>query len=1070
MGDLALPWILSAVTEGALRAQARRLHDRLVAEPSPSDLDIGASLAATRGVLAHRAGVVAGDRDGYLAGLLAVADGREASGVDRGHVAVAGATAFLFTGQGSQRPGMGRALYAAFPAFAAALDAVRAELDPRLDRPLLEVMFTDDPPPRGGDTVLLNRTDHAQAAIFAFEVAVYRLLRSWDVRPDYLIGHSIGEVAAAHVAGILSLPDACALVAARGRLMQGLRGDGGMVALEASEEETVALLRDEGERVAVAAVNGPTSTVISGDLDAVERIAAGWRARGRRGKRLKVSHAFHSPHMDGMLADFAVALREVSFHPPQIPMISNVTGESASAGLMGTPQYWAEHVRRPVRFAAGLRALHAAGVTGYLEIGPDAALTGMVADGLAGIDPQVAVVATAVARAGSGEVPTLLAALTRLHVHGLGPDWRTVFAGRGRRVDLPTYAFEHRRYWIDEPSGPLDAGALGLLSTGHPIATTAVGLAEDDGVATVLTGRVSTSSHPWLADHTVAGTVVLPGTAFLDLAIGAGERVGAGGVEELVLAAPLALPARGIFDLQVTVGWPDDSGRRAVRIHSRPREGDSGAAEAAGIGESLPAPSAWTRHAEGTLAPGEGGPGPVAPARPDVTRPDVTRPPEEATALDAASLYERLAEAGYDYGPAFQAVRALWRHDGDLYATLRLPEGTDPAGFALHPALLDAALHPLAFEAVGQSPADAAVRIPFTWSGVRLHATGAAEVHVRLRVIDDGAVAIDVADPTGAPVATVERLVLRSVARGSLSAAAPARPTVLHEVTWVASPPAAPGSGGQLPPATGGWAVLGPDDPELRRGLDRAGVTAAVHADLPALRASLDGGPMPAVVVVAPSFPAGGPQDDPSAVRRLTGALLDLLRAWVADDATVASSLVVLTRGAVAARPGDRVDARAQAALWGLVRTAQAEFPDRIVLADLDSARESVPMLPAVVASGEPEVAVRAGDLWTPRLVRSEGEDRLRPPGPSSTWRLDVTEPGTLENLALVPAPDVDTPLAAGQVRVAVRAAGLNFRDVLLALGMYPGTAAFGSEGAGIVVEVAPDVTGLSPGDRVMGL
>ncbi|WP_435845570.1 type I polyketide synthase, partial [Streptomyces hygroscopicus] len=443
-------WLLSGRSADALRSQAARLNAFLLERPELSPLDIGHSLVATRSMFEHRAVVSGANRAELLGGLEAVATGEAAPGVLQGVAGTVVKTAFLFSGQGAQRLGMGRELYEAFPVFARALDEVCAHLDPLLDRPLREVMFAAE---GSADAELLDRTAFTQPALFAVEVALFRLLEHFGVTPDVLIGHSIGEVAAAHVAGVFSLEDACALVAARGRLMQALPEGGAMVAVQASEEEISASLAGREAEVSIAAVNGPTAVVIAGDGTAVRDIAAAWAERGRKTSRLRVSHAFHSPRMDAMLDDFRRVLRGLSFQAPTMALVSNVTGEPAGPEEISSPDYWVRHVREAVRFADGIRALEAQGVTAYLEVGPDGVLSAMARDCLTNASVSAPVVVP-VLRKGRPEPQALMAAVSEAHVHGVAVGWETVFAGRGARtVELPTYPFQRQHYWLEGTSG-----------------------------------------------------------------------------------------------------------------------------------------------------------------------------------------------------------------------------------------------------------------------------------------------------------------------------------------------------------------------------------------------------------------------------------------------------------------------------------------------------------------------------------------------------------------------------------------------------------------------------------------
>ncbi|MFI0797052.1 type I polyketide synthase, partial [Micromonospora rubida] len=523
-GPVALPpapVLLSARTAEALAGQAARWADHLAADDAPRPVDVAVS-SISRAGLEHRAVVLAEGADDLLAGLRALADGEPNGTVTTGAASPRGRVAFLFSGQGAQRAGMGRELSEAFPVFAAALDEVCAQFDPLLPGPLREVMFAEPGTP---DAELLDQTLFTQAGLFAVEVALFRLVASFGITPDLVAGHSIGEIVAAHVAGVFSLADACALVAARGRLMQALPVGGGMLAIAADEASVTASLTELADRLDVAAVNGPTAVVVAGDVDALDELQQAWSERGVPTRRLRVSHAFHSVRMEPMLAEFATVAEGLTYHAPTIPVVSNLTGRVAEPGQLRDPRYWVRHVRGTVRFADAVAALHAEEVGTYLELGPSGVLTAMAQGCLAdrpGDDPAPLLVAAS--RRDRPEPQAVLEALAQLHVHGLAVDWASLLAG-GQRVDLPTYAFQHQRYWLEPAGRWMDVSGAGLGAAAHPLLGAAVSVAGEDMV--VLTGRLSVSTHAWLADHVVGGVVVVPGTALVELAVRAGDEVGA---------------------------------------------------------------------------------------------------------------------------------------------------------------------------------------------------------------------------------------------------------------------------------------------------------------------------------------------------------------------------------------------------------------------------------------------------------------------------------------------------------------------------------------------------------------
>ncbi|MEJ2870700.1 SDR family NAD(P)-dependent oxidoreductase, partial [Actinomycetospora sp. OC33-EN08] len=791
--------------------------------------------------------------------------------------------------------------------------------------------------------------------------------------------------------GGLTVEQGARVVARRATVIrEHLAGHGAMasVPLPAAELELP-------DGLSIAAINGPASTVVSGDVDAVEAFIAHSPVEV---KRIAVDYASHSAHVDAVMDMIVSELDGLTPAAGTTPLFSTVRGELLDTEQMDAG-YWAENLRRPVQLQQAIEALAAESHDIFVEVSPHPVLTGAVGD----TAPDALVVGTL--RRDHGTRQQALLALGALHVRGITPDWDAVIGEATPVKNLPTYAFEHRRFWPRPAPGAGDVTAAGMTDTAHSLVAAAVGLAGRDAV--VLSGRISTAgAQAWLADHVVGGRVFVPGTALLELAVRAGDEIGATAVEELTLHAPLVLDGAVVVQVDVE---PDGDGRAHVGVHSRPEHD----------------PDAWTRHADGVL-----GTTPVEPPTP------VTGPwPPAAEVVDADALYDGLALAGLEYGPTFRGLDAVWRDGDTLHAEVTLPDGAEAAGWAgVHPALLDAALHALAAGADGDDPRP---RLPFSWSGVRVHATGATALRVTLRPTGDDGVSVHATDPSGAPVLSVDSLVLRAAA----------------------TPTATPGTGALYRLA---WPVLETDG-DAASALARYGDDADGRLGAHPVVDDLGSATTDVLVAVG----RGGAHRDPEATHATLHDALALVQHWL-DREDDGRRLVVVTRGAVGPDTGHAPDEPA-AAVWGLVRSAQTEAPDRLVLVDTDGSDASLAALPAALASGEPQLALRDGAVHRLRLSADAPADTLTPPDVAA-WRLESTDPGTIDALDLLAAPDLDRPLAADEVRVAVRAAGVNFRDVMLALGLYPGQVAMGGEAAGVVVEVGADVDDLAVGDQVTGI
>ncbi|WP_326691542.1 SDR family NAD(P)-dependent oxidoreductase [Streptomyces sp. NBC_01795] len=1076
-GHPAVPWLLSGKTESALREQAARLAAYVKERPGLDLAEAARALAASRTHHPYRAGVISQEREELLAGLESLGQGMPHASVVEGAASPdPGKTVFVFPGQGSQWAGMGIDLLDSSPVFAASLRQCADALSTYVDWDLFDVLHERAGAPG------FERVDVVQPALFALMVSLARVWESHGIRADAVIGHSQGEIAAAHVAGALSLDDAARIVCLRSQALVTLTGSGGMASIPLSAEKTAARLTPY-PGLYVAAHNGPESTVISGDAGALTEMVAACKNEGIRARTIDVDYASHSPHIEDLRPALHKALKTLTPRPAEIPFYSTLTGTRLDTTQL-TADYWYRNLRHPVLLEQTLRLLHEEGHHTYIETSPHPVLTTPIQD----TNPHTTVLGTL--RRNEATPTRLLTTLTQAHTHGHTPTtWTTTQDTTNHpHLDLPTYPFDRQRFWPEAAGFAGDLRSAGLLSADHPLLAAGTELANGEGH--LFSGRLSLASHPWLADHEVMDSALLPGTAFVELALHAAHHTGCDRIDELTLEAPLVLPEHGAVQLQVVVGSGEENGERAVSLHARPEPADD-------EDEAEP----WVCHATGVFAPA------AAPGQEESDVPadaDDSRLPEGATPLETDEIYAHFAALGVRYGPTFQGLRAAWRYGKEVFAEVELPDAGQAERFALHPALLDAALHATALldgdtdADTGKDGSERAARLPFAWRGVTVHAVGASAVRVRLTPLpEEGTVSLALTGLDGAPVATVEALTGRPVDRERLaSPQAGQHADALHQVDWQrietaqqieTAPHPADGAAD-----SGEWALVGRVPAELSALSSfsaELGVGVRSYPDLAHLFRALDAGaPVPGTVLAPLDCGAGGPtapgqeqqehSSDPAAadssmVARAHGATRAahaLVREWLADERVAGARLAVLTREAVAVLPGERVADPAAAAGWGFVRVTQSEHPGRVQVVDVDGAAESVRGLPSALACGEPQLAVRGGAAYAPRLVRAAGESVLVPPSDTAAWRLDLTEPGTLDRLTFARHEEKLRPLGRGEVRVAVRAAGMNFRDVLIALGVYPGQAVVGGEAAGVVTETGPGVPGLAPGDRVMGI
>ncbi|MFJ4659048.1 SDR family NAD(P)-dependent oxidoreductase, partial [Nocardia sp. NPDC088792] len=988
-------WAVSGRSAAAVTSQAVRLLEYVRDAKSLVVQNVSWSLLHTRSLFDHRAVVTGVNREELESGLVALAAGEPARNIVDGVADVRGKVVFVFPGQGAQWPGMGVELLGTSPVFAESMRECADALSEFVDWSLLDVVR---------DPVMLERVDVVQPALWAIMVSLARLWESYGVRPAAVQGHSQGEIAAACVAGMLTLSDGARVVALRSQAIAAeLAGDGGMVALQLSADEACGLSERWGDRISIAAVNGPGAVVVSGAADALDELMTHCEEIGVHAKAIPVDYASHSSAVERIRARLFRDLAPVKPLPGVVPMYSTVTGTLVVWATLDA-EYWYRNLRERVRFEETTQAMAGAGFAAWVEVSPHPVLTVPVEDVLANRSNDTGFVVTGTLRRNDGGSDRMLLSAAQLFTRGVPVSWEGLFADQTpQRVDLPTYAFQHQRFWPSGGTTDADVAGAGLEPIGHPVLGAVLSM--PDG-RVVLTSRLSVGTQPWLADHAVGGAIVFPGTGFVELLVRAGDMVDCPRVAELVVEVPLVLPERGGVQIQVMVDEPGTSaqGTRQVSVFSR----FDGATE-------------WVCHASGVLAedPSIAEPGPLS----------ETWPPA-AVEIDLAGLYERTTGGEFQYGPSFRGLTQVWSNGDQVFADVVLPEDQhgQASSFGIHPAVLDAVLHASAF--AGLAPAEHG-RLPFSFSNIVLHATGATRVRACLTRTGPESLTVAVADAAGDPVMSLGSVVLRPVTREAF------KPTTVGErdelilgVQWSSKPlPTEP-----VEVVIAGI-VTGPDADGDVRDVSDAGL-----------------------VVLAVSC-----VDDPvPAAHRSCAWVLDQVQTWLAEPRFGQSQLLVVTRRAVAVA-GD-VDPAA-AAVWGLLCSAQAEHPDRIVLADI--AGELSLDLPALVlATGESQVVVRDDEIYIARLA-SLDDGLTIPDGPA--WRLEATGKGTLGGLRLLPCELSD--LGPGDVRIEVHAAGLNFRDVLNVLGMYPGDPVpLGAEVAGVVTEVGSEVYDLSIGDRVMGL
>ncbi|MGF7124648.1 SDR family NAD(P)-dependent oxidoreductase [Rhodococcus sp. BE178] len=1027
--DPPVPFTLSARSEVALEAYASRLLDHLSDRPDVDPVTLARSLFHTRTHFQHRAVVVGRSVEDFAMGLRSL----ETNGFD--HMTITGRAkarkvAFVFPGQGSQWDGMGRDLLESSAVFADSIDACDAAFAEHLGWSLRSVISgaTDSP--------ASDRVDVVQPLLFAINVSLAAMWRSLGVEPSCVMGHSQGEIAALHVAGALSLEDAVRVVALRSRSIRELASGGAMAVINAAPESVSAILGGRID-VSIAAVNGPRTVVISGESSAVDRIVGECDSSGVTAQLIPVDYASHSPQMDVLFSRLSDALGDIVPRPSGIPFYSAVTATLEEPGDLGSA-YWFENLRRPVDFVGAVRSALSDGVDVFIEVSPHPVLVPALEQIFDAESSDLTAVGTV--NRNDAERTSLVLNASRLFCCGVDVDLDAVapvVRDAVGTVDLPTYPFERKRYWVDPPE--VVGISSGTEEVQHPFVGSMARLASGDAV--LFFGEISPVKQRWLLDHAVCGQVLVPATALLEISMFAAKSLDMSRLDELTIVTPIVIPDRETVDIQIVVKSPGTDSC-PIEIYAK-----SGCLETGGSAE-------WVLSATGELR-GEAAGGLNSRSLGESWPPGVVRE------IDVSELYLKLDAAGYQYGPTFRGLSRAWQAESGVYAEIDCPaEIFDQIPlFMIHPAMLDSGLHGVVDAlSLGAS----GMMLPFSWRGVEFSEMKPSKFRIAISMRESASIEICVYDGHGQAIWSADSLFMRSLPSEGFASRRSGVDN-LFDLRWERLTRTQVPSGKEL----GEVAVLGKPVGEFAEVLDAASVT--FHEDMDSLLKDIENGrEVPSLVVI--DLVGTGSEDAAPSLELVTVVVSEIQR-FLTSDKLRNARLSLFTVGGVACAGADARFPSA-GAVWGAVRSVQMEHPDRVRLIDIDSPVLSSDRIHDVLNADDPQFAVRRGQVFVPRLERlgtAGPRDPLTIPADGSDWRLTVGNDGVIDSVALAAVDTVGSELSSNQALIEVRAAGLNFRDVLISLNSYNGVGSAGSECAGVVTAVADNVCDIAVGDRVFG-